>query len=41
MEEYSSDMAHFNAEGNKRIASAVYTEFVEQILDDWFLMPPF
>jgi lysophospholipase L1-like esterase len=33
MEGYSSDRAHLNAEGNRRIASAVYAEFVEQILD--------
>ena len=33
MEGYSSDGAHLNAEGNRRIASAVYIEFVEQILD--------
>ncbi|MDH5199463.1 MAG: SGNH/GDSL hydrolase family protein [Candidatus Bathyarchaeota archaeon] len=34
MEGYSSDGAHLNAEGNRRIASTVYTEFVEQILDE-------
>jgi lysophospholipase L1-like esterase len=33
MEGYSSDGAHLNAEGNRRIASAVYAELVEQILD--------
>jgi lysophospholipase L1-like esterase len=33
MEGFSSDGAHLNAEGNRRIASTVYTEFVEQILD--------
>lgn len=33
MEVYSSDGVHLNAEGNRRIASAVYTEFVEQIID--------
>lgn len=33
IEEYSSDGAHLNAEGNKRIASTVYTEVVKQILD--------
>ena len=33
MEGYSSDGAHLNAEGNSRIASSVYTEFVEHILD--------
>ena len=33
VEGYSSDGVHLNAEGNRRIASTVYTEFVEQILD--------
>jgi lysophospholipase L1-like esterase len=33
MEGYSSDGAHLNVEGNRRIASAVYSEAVEQILD--------
>ena len=33
VEGYSSDGAHLNAEGNRRIASAVYAELVEQILD--------
>jgi acyl-CoA thioesterase-1 len=33
MEGYSSDGVHLNDEGNRRIASAVYTEFVEQIID--------
>jgi lysophospholipase L1-like esterase len=33
VEGYSSDGAHLSAEGNRRIASTVYAEFVEQILD--------
>jgi lysophospholipase L1-like esterase len=33
VEGYSSDGAHLNAKGNRRIASAVYAEFVEQILN--------
>jgi len=33
LEGYSSDGAHLNAKGNRRIASVVYAEFVEQILD--------
>jgi len=33
VEGYSSDGAHLNAKGNRRIASAVYAELVEQILD--------
>ncbi len=33
VEECSSDGAHLNAEGNRRVASAVYSEVVEQILD--------
>jgi acyl-CoA thioesterase-1 len=32
--EYSSDGAHLNAEGNRRVASAVYSEVVERILDE-------
>jgi len=32
--EYSSDGAHLNAEGNRRVASVVYSEAVEEILDD-------
>ena len=31
---YSSDGAHLNAEGNNRVASAVYSEAVERILDE-------
>jgi len=34
MGEYSSDGAHFNAEGNRRVASAVYSEAVERILEE-------
>jgi lysophospholipase L1-like esterase len=32
--EYSSDGVHLNAEGNKRVASAVYSEVVGRILDE-------
>jgi lysophospholipase L1-like esterase len=32
--EYSSDGVHLNAGGNRRIASAVYSEVVERILDE-------
>jgi lysophospholipase L1-like esterase len=31
---YSSDGAHLNAEGNRRVASAVYSEAVERILEE-------
>ena len=34
LEEYSSDGVHLNAEGNRRVASAVYSEVVERILDE-------
>jgi len=34
MEGYSSDGAHLNAEGNRRVASAVYSEAVERILEE-------
>jgi lysophospholipase L1-like esterase len=34
LEEYSSDGVHLNAEGNRMIASAVYSEVVERILDE-------
>jgi len=33
-EEYSSDGAHLNAGGNRRVASAVYSAVVEEILDE-------
>jgi lysophospholipase L1-like esterase len=34
LEEYSSDGVHLNAEGNRMIASTVYSEVVERILDE-------
>ncbi len=34
MEGYSSDGVHLSAEGYRRVASAVYSEAVEQILDE-------
>lgn len=33
IEGYSSDGAHLNAEGNRRVASAVYSGVVERVLD--------
>ncbi|MFB0558172.1 MAG: SGNH/GDSL hydrolase family protein [Candidatus Bathyarchaeia archaeon] len=33
LDEFSSDGVHLNAEGNRRVASAIYSEVVEQILD--------
>jgi lysophospholipase L1-like esterase len=33
IEGYSSDGAHLNAEGNRRVASAVYSGVVEEVLD--------
>jgi len=34
MEGYSSDGAHLNAEGNKKVAVAVYSEILKQIFDE-------